>query len=705
MFSAIVTAFLIRALDDLNPNYQQQSALILHQLLNGRDPNLAVISDPTIPQRPVNSAIAVNCLWFASLLTSLFASLCAIICKGWLTEYTSGVNPVLGLLRACKRHIRFKAFQQLDVHTLVSFLPVLLHSSVLLFFAGAVVYLLQMDKRVATTFVIMGGVLGVAYFSLAILPFVTNPPFRHYSTFPFYRLFAATGIGKVFMPIADTFVHIYYLTLRHVISAILFSTCLLITRLNRSLWTFHIDGMNLPEYKYKHLRRPHTHHNLQDNIDTSQKIQEEAIIWLSQVPLDPSDSKALISSLALISSSRPHRFERSLVVLVNSVLEASLREESGRDQAGVAIDCVIVLGNIKFQSVVDRNSDCDHNVGGVPMPPSVAWAAQKLLAGTPKADSGTPQSDGIRERLLAATAWLSPVEAGAPERDGGENLRVRGRGEFLQEIREVIEQHVRGDISLNSKVLIALIRGMHACIPRGDYRIALSIAPLLPSFCEHYASSWSKDEGVLRVLITYALDLLLPPERREQLVEREIGFEDLASELVTTLKIPDVTRTEVAWFAFWLARHVPNPFNSCAIATDIDHIWVLVREVTSEDSRKRLDSHAICAFVTVVHHQTIASRALPDYLYFSILPNLTLPNAALESDSDRPLAIYAISIIINLCSFVDVRMLIHVVNVGSIIDTLFPTDGGDVEKNVAEADAVDLYIYSTLILLKFQARC
>ena len=81
LFSAIVTTFLLTALGNLQPNYQQQSALLLYQLLNGRDASLASLSDPTAPFKPSGSAIAVNCLWFASLSMSLGASFGAMICK------------------------------------------------------------------------------------------------------------------------------------------------------------------------------------------------------------------------------------------------------------------------------------------------------------------------------------------------------------------------------------------------------------------------------------------------------------------------------------------------------------------------------------------------------------------------------------------------------------------------------------------------
>ena len=609
LFSAIVTAFLIRALDDLDPNYQRQSAILLHQLLNGRDPKLADISDPTIPQQPTNSAIAVNCLWFASLLTSLGASLCAIICKGWLTEYTSGANPVLGLLRACKRHIRFMALQQLKVHTLVAFLPTLLHSSVLLFFAGLAVYLRRLDERVAIVFIIMGGIFGIGYSLLIILPFATNPPFRPHSTFLFYRL--SVIIGKVVVPIVDMFVHTCYLTLRYAIGAVLWPLARLIVSDGNPHHWYMQAGKILPE-EYKHIRVwwAHALHDPLDEIDTSQKIQEEAILWLSQVPLDPSESKALASSLALISSSRPYRFEKPVIVFLNLVLEASFREE-GQDQTSTAVDCVLVLGHMKFQSAVDRGWDRDHNVGGIPVTASVAWAAQQLTINAFREKPDNSHSEGRRSRLLTAAAWLSPMDSTEDvQLDGGEVLKIQNRSQFIQEIRNTLLRHIDGENVLDNKVLINLIHGMHACIPRGNYGRTSSIVSFLPSFCKDYESPWSEDEAVLRALMTYALDLLLSPEKRKPLVEREIQFDELASELIDGLV--NTIDADVATFGFWLIYRVPYAFKSRkTILLDIARIWTLTSKVVPEGYRRQLNFYAVDAFVAIAQSYVIANSTLP----------------------------------------------------------------------------------------------
>ena len=366
LYSAIITAFLVRALDGLEPNYQRQTALLLHQLLNGRDPNLANISDPTIPHKPTGPAIVVNCLWSASLSVSISASAGALLCKGLLTEYNSGANSVVGLLRACQRHMKFMAFQQLNPHTLISFIPVFLFFSSSLFLAGAIVYLWQMDERVAIVCVAVGGILGITLLLSMILPFVTNPPFSHHSTSFFYR--TSTAIGKVVIRIVDVFAHLCYLTLRHVISMILFPFVRTIFSTG-ALHHWYMQARTIfPEYKHIRIWWANESDDPLDEIDTSQQVQEEAILWLSQVPLDPYESKTLVSSLARISSSRPYRFQKSVIVLANLVLEASLREGPGQEQTDASIDCVLVLGNIKFQSAVDRNSDCDHNVGGTSIP-------------------------------------------------------------------------------------------------------------------------------------------------------------------------------------------------------------------------------------------------------------------------------------------------------------------------------------------------
>jgi len=696
LFSAIVTAFLTRALDDLKPNYQQQTALLLHQLLNGRDPNLTDSSDPTIPYKPTGFAIAVNCLWFASLSVSLSTSFGAMICKEWLTEYNGGANPVIDLLRACQRQIRFQAFQRWNVHALVA-LPFLLHTSVLLFFAGAIVYLWQLDEVVATFYLAIGGILCIMYFLLTFLPFVTNAPFRPYSMLLVHRL--SVAVGKVVIPVVDVFVHLCYLALRYATGAILFPFAQTIFN-NDTIRRWYMRAATILPGEYRHMRVwwANAFNDSLDKINASQRVQEEAVLWLSQMPLDTSESKAVVSSLALISSSRPHRFPKPVIVFLNLTLESSFHEGVGQAQTDVAIDCVLVLGHIKFQSVVDRNSDRDLDVGGVPITGSVAWAAQQLTINAFREKFNTSRSEGIRVRLLTAAAWLSPAD---PIEDvdwgGGEKMKIQGRDQFIQELGIMLQRHIHGEKVLDNKILINLIHGMHASIPRGDYGLASSTMPFPPALCEDYDSPWSEDESVLRALITYALDLLSPLDRRWPLVGRVIKFDELASELIDAL-MANNPFPNVVTFGFWLIYRVPYAFKSRkTMLTDIGHIWTSAVEPLQDDTlRQRLNFHAVDAFVAVAQHHVSLSGVLPKCTHRT---SLRLLNAALESEYSRPMATYAIAMILNLGKSTQVATATKETKAEPFIETLFSASD-DLESGTTEEDVVDLHIYSTLILLK-----
>ena len=688
MFSAIVTAFLIRALDDLGPDYQQQSAILLYQILNGRDPSLGPISNPLAPFRASGISVAVNCLWFASLSASLGASFGAMICKEWLTEYHEGTNPIADLTRACRRQIRYMAFQRWKVHTFIALLLPLLHSSVLLFFTGAVVYLWKMDERVAIVYQILGGLFAVIYFLSTFLPFVISAPFRPYSTLLFHKL--SVVIGKVVMPVVDVFVHGCYIIIRYLASEVFVPLARIFVG-DETFQRWYGQSQTLLPGEYKHLRVWWENAFDLDEVDITPGVQEEAILWLSQMPIDPSESKPVVSSLALISPSRPHRFPKNAMVFLNLTLESSFREELSQERTNIAIDCILVLGHIKFQSVVDRNSDRDHNVGGVPVTSLVAWAAQQLITDAPQA-----KFDGVRARLLTAAAWLSPVEAEDVEWNNKE-LRIQDRFLFTEKIRIMVERYVRSDRPFDNKILVNLIHGMHACIPRGDYGIASSIVSFLPLICEDYESPWSEDEAVLRALINYALDLLLPPTRRKPLVNREVEFEKLALELIDTLMVT-TTYAEVVAFGFWLVYRVPYAFKSRkTLLTDLAHIWTSTNKVIPEDHRERMNFHAIDAFVAIAQLHAVATDELPK---FTTQSALALVNFALKYDSTRPMGMYAMVMILNLGTSRQVGTFMDEIPAEPFRESLFSI-GGDLEKNSADEDAIDMHICSTLILFKY----
>jgi hypothetical protein len=188
---------------------------------------------------------------------------------------------------------------------------------------------------------------------------------------------------------------------------------------------------------------------------------------------------------------------------------------------------------------------------------------------------------------------------------------------------------------------------MHACIPRDNYGRAPPIVSFLPLICDDYDSPWSEDESVLKALITYALDLLLPPKMRKTLVEREIEFDKLASELIDAL-MADTTSSEAVAFGFWLIYRVPYAFGSrISMLADIVSIWASTNGAIPQGLRRRMNFHAVDAFTAVTQRHTISKGALPKLAFDN---TLNLLNAALKDVHISSMATYAAAMILNLAT-------------------------------------------------------
>jgi len=695
LWSGVVTGFLIRSLDDVRPDYQEQTFLLLHRFFNDL-PKPEDVFDPAVRYKPAGLPIAVNCLWCMSLTISICVTVYAMTLKWWLTEYGYGVGPVGSLLRACRRHTRFIAFERLQVHAFVALLPGLLLCSVVTFTAGCTLYFWQLNEVVATFYSLLAGACLTMYLLVFTFPAAANLPLFPYPTFISHQ--PSSIIGKAAMFIVGGSVRFCCCTLRYLIGSMFFPIIQIVCGTGTlHHWYARSKTASRGELKHIFIRSAKAPCNDSDDIDASQKAQEEAILWLSHVPLDLPESRVLVSSLALISPSRPYgRFQKPVVTLANLVLEGLFREEGGQYQTNTAIDCILVLGNAKFQSAVDRNLDHDHNIGGIPVHPSVAWVAQQLTIDAFQEKSNTPHSEGIRARLLTATAWLSPADGVQDVEWDGWELKIQDRQEFIEEIRAMLERHIRGNKSFDNNIIINLIHGMHAFVPRGNRDSASSIVPF-PSFEDHNPP-WSKDEAVLRALITYALDLLSSSPERKPLVDRKITLNNLASELIDAL-LANTTHPDIVAFAFWLASRTPHELRLReTVLTDIAQIWLQTNtnKAIPEDRRERLNLHATDAFIAVAQHHAVANRGLPGLTDYTALRFL---NAALESHYNLSMTIYTTAMILNLGTSIQDTPVTNEIKVGSIKDALL-SGLDDPEKGAADEDVVDTRIYSTLILLK-----
>ncbi|KAL0579708.1 hypothetical protein V5O48_002272 [Marasmius crinis-equi] len=135
LFSATVTAFTIESYQWLSEDAADTTVTLLSQISQQ-------LSQPGIPL-PTNtpfeasaSSIRINCLWFLSLVMGLTCSLFALLCKQWLREHqrdthTRTPEEALGL-----RQLRHDSLQYWGLPRLIATLPVLLELALLLFFAG-----------------------------------------------------------------------------------------------------------------------------------------------------------------------------------------------------------------------------------------------------------------------------------------------------------------------------------------------------------------------------------------------------------------------------------------------------------------------------------------------------------------------------------------------------------------------------------------
>ncbi|PBK79539.1 hypothetical protein ARMGADRAFT_1049129 [Armillaria gallica] len=155
LFSAVLTTFVVQTSQNMQPDYSQESAFLLFEILkatmsNGTQSSLP--SSHTTSFSPSPSDEWINSLWFVSLTLSLITALVTVLVKQWLHQYVAVVSDSSARDRARIRHMRFAGLQTWQVPMIIGLLPVLLHVSLALFFAGLAIFLFSLDMKVAWTF-------------------------------------------------------------------------------------------------------------------------------------------------------------------------------------------------------------------------------------------------------------------------------------------------------------------------------------------------------------------------------------------------------------------------------------------------------------------------------------------------------------------------------------------------------------------------
>ncbi|KAK0489964.1 hypothetical protein EDD18DRAFT_1080685 [Armillaria luteobubalina] len=147
LFSAVLTTFVVQTSQNMQPDYNEASTLILFEILKATVSNGSQISIPSSPTdffSPSPSDEWINSLWFVSLTLSLITALVAVLVKQWLHQYVAIVSDSSPRDHARIRHMRYARLQTWQVPMIIGLLPFLLHVSLALFFVGLTIFLFSL---------------------------------------------------------------------------------------------------------------------------------------------------------------------------------------------------------------------------------------------------------------------------------------------------------------------------------------------------------------------------------------------------------------------------------------------------------------------------------------------------------------------------------------------------------------------------------
>ncbi|KAJ7455591.1 hypothetical protein FB451DRAFT_1564985 [Mycena latifolia] len=158
LFSASLTAFLIESYKTLNPDSGDTTVKLLTQislqLTASANRSMLQLPDST-PFTPPAASLVCNGLWFISLGFSLTCALIATLLEQWARDFLHKADmrsaPVI---RARVYSYLYYGLKRFNMHTVVEIIPLLLHASLLFFFAGLVAFLIPVN-------VVMTAITGV----------------------------------------------------------------------------------------------------------------------------------------------------------------------------------------------------------------------------------------------------------------------------------------------------------------------------------------------------------------------------------------------------------------------------------------------------------------------------------------------------------------------------------------------------------------
>ncbi|KAF7351982.1 hypothetical protein MVEN_01160400 [Mycena venus] len=193
LFSASLTAFIIESYKTLMPDSGDSTVLLLSQISQ----QLAAASngttfEPSLPTHfsPTAASLICNALWFISLGLSLTCALVATLLEQWARDFLHRADmrsaPVI---RARIFSYLYYGIKRFNMHTIVDLIPLLLHASLVFFFAGLVAFLIPINVLIVVVAVTLLLIVVVVYSILTFLPlWYLDCPYRTPLSTAFWRL-------------------------------------------------------------------------------------------------------------------------------------------------------------------------------------------------------------------------------------------------------------------------------------------------------------------------------------------------------------------------------------------------------------------------------------------------------------------------------------------------------------------------------------
>jgi len=178
-------------------------------LLEQISSQLAGFSNNTPPSSPGTAATApfspglailwVNVLWFLSLVTSIASAFYVMLVQQWVRRYTR-MTQDLPREHVCIRLSLFLGAHKYRLSHAIGWTKVPLHISMLLFLSGLVIFLFTISLTIAIVVAIFTGLLGLAYFTLTILPVIDElcPYFTPMSDMSWYVWHAYAALAVLY---------------------------------------------------------------------------------------------------------------------------------------------------------------------------------------------------------------------------------------------------------------------------------------------------------------------------------------------------------------------------------------------------------------------------------------------------------------------------------------------------------------------------